>query len=345
MTSKDITERERHKFNSIATHPLQSYEWGEFRARTGIKVIRRGFYEGDNIISGLQLTIHKIPHTKWTIGYVPKGTMPNKDMLEELIKIGKANNCIFIQLEPNEKKEASQQELVNKLQTTSYKILSSAHPLFTKYTFQLDLTKTEDELLKQMHSKTRYNIRVAQKHDVVVKEQTSEQAFQEYLKLTEETTNRQGFFAHTKKYHQLMWETLGEKKNTRHDELSAHLLIAYYKNIPLTTWILFVFHDTLYYPYGASSSTHREVMASNLMMWEAIRFGKKLGLKTFDMWGSLGENPDPKDAWYGFHKFKMGYSPKLVEFVGSYDLIINPFAYQFYKVVDKVRWLFLKMKF
>src|SRR5882762_5137967 len=285
MQIQNITESQKEAFNSIATHPLQSYEWGEFREKTGIKVIRKGFYEGETIVAGLQITIHKIPHTTWTIGYVPKGTMPTKEILEELIKIGKENNCIFIQLEPNVKKGEVTQELPLQLQ-------SSAHPLFTKYTFQLDLTKSEDDLLKNLHAKTRYNIRVAQKHTVVVKEETSEQAFQEYLKLTEETTNRQGFFAHTKKYHQLMWKTLKKQKT---DQLSAHLLIAYYKNIPLTTWILFVFHDTLYYPYGASSSTHREVMASNLMMWEAIQFGKKLGLKTFDMWGSLGENPDTKD--------------------------------------------------
>jgi lipid II:glycine glycyltransferase (peptidoglycan interpeptide bridge formation enzyme) len=105
---------------------------------------------------------------------------------------------------------------------------------------------------------------------------------------------------------------------------------------------LFVYKDTLYYPYGASSSEHRETMASNLMMWEAIKFGKNLGLKKFDMWGALSPNPDPKDPWYGFHRFKQGYGPELVEFIGSYDLIINPMLYQLYKIADKIRWLILK---
>ena len=56
------------------------------------------------------------------------------------------------------------------------------------------------------------------------------------------------------------------------------------------------------------------------------------------------KNPDPKDPWYGFHKFKMGYGPQLIEFVGSYDLVISPFAYQFYKVASKLRWIFLNLK-
>ena len=192
----------------------------------------------------------------------------------------------------------------------------AARPLFTKYTFILDLTKSEEELLKNMHSKARYNIRVAQRYGVEVGEDNSSVAFEEYLRLMKETTVRQKFYAHTREYHKKMWKILSPKK-------MARLFIAKYKGQVLTAWILFVFKDTLYYPYGASSSLLREVMASNLMMWEAIRFGKKLGLKKFDMWGALGPNPDPKDPWFGFHSFKEKYGPRHVEFIGSYDLVIN----------------------
>ena len=131
-----------------------------------------------------------------------------------------------------------------------------------------------------------------------------------------------------------MWQALKGK--------IAHLFLAKYKEEVLVAWIVFVFKDTVYYPYGASSNEHREVMTSNLMMWEIIKWAKKKGLKKFDMWGALGPNPDPKDPWYGFHRFKQGYGGKLVEFVGSYDLIIKPFWYELYKIADKLRWLFLR---
>ena len=85
-------------------------------------------------------------------------------------------------------------------------------------------------------------------------------------------------------------------------------------------------------------------MPSNLLMWEAIKFGKKLGLKNFDMWGALGNTPDKNDPWYGFHRFKEGYGPKLIEFIGSFDLVINPFLYEIYKIIDKIRWTLLKIK-
>jgi lipid II:glycine glycyltransferase (peptidoglycan interpeptide bridge formation enzyme) len=79
-------------------------------------------------------------------------------------------------------------------------------------------------------------------------------------------------------------------------------------------------------------------------MWEAIRFGKKKGARLFDMWGSLGPDPDPKDPWYGFHRFKEGYGPTLVEFVGSYDLVVNPILYYLYNFTYITREVFLKIK-
>jgi lipid II:glycine glycyltransferase (peptidoglycan interpeptide bridge formation enzyme) len=84
-------------------------------------------------------------------------------------------------------------------------------------------------------------------------------------------------------------------------------------------------------------------MASNLMMWEVMRYGKKQGCRLFDMWGSLGPEPDTKDPWYGFHKFKQGYGSELVEFLGTYDLVITPLLYNLYGITDAVRWAGLKL--
>lgn len=342
----DIDKSKKEEFNLVVNHPLQTFEWGEFRKKSGIKVIRRGLQKNGKIIDGFTLTLHKIPKTNFNIGYLPKSNQPTKEMLVELERIGKENNCIFIQLEPNIKTK-DQESKINDL---SSNLRPAAHPLFTKYTFVLDLTKSEEELMKGMHSKTRYNIRVAEKHKVKVAENNSEESFNEYLKLLTETTNRQGFYAHTPKYHKDLFDSLPKKaaKNI----LSYHLFNAIYKpsdkqqadNLTLTSWVLFVFKDYLYYPYGASSREHRDVMANNLVAWEAIKFGKKLGLKYFDMWGALGPEPDKNDPWYGFHRFKEGYGAELVELVGSYDLVIKPALYQLYKIADKLRWFLLKAK-
>lgn len=335
----DISENKREEYNAIVLHPLQSYEWGEFRGKTGVKVIRKGKISGDKITEGFTLTIHKVPKTKYTIGYLPKGNNPTKELLSELERIGREHNCIFIQLEPNVVKTKN-------LELKTSNLLRSFHPLFTKFTFILDIRKSEEDLLKSFHPKTRYNIKVAKKHGVTVEIDDSAKAFEQYLRLTKETTTRQKFYAHTPSYHTSMWEVLGTKnsKPKTKGSLNAHLLVAEYKKLTLASWVLFVFHDTLYYPYGASSSEHRNVMSSNLIMWEAILFGKKLGLTNFDMWGALSNTPNANDPWYGFHKFKEGYGATHTEFIGSYDFVISPVLYQGYKIVDKLRWAYLKIK-
>mgnify|MGYP001587663489 CR=1 FL=1 len=346
MNFEDIDEKYWELYNSAVFHPLQAFEWGQFRKKTDVNVIRRGVVEKNKVINPYQITVHQTPGFPYFIGYFPKGELPSKELLNELEQNGKANKLSFIQLEPNV-------EIGNwKLEIGNSGLRPAFHPLFTKYTFILDLAKTEDELLKNMHHKTRYNIKLSQKHGVEVRIDNSDKAFEQYLKLTKQTTERQKFYAHGEEYHKLMWSTLRSStieqlSNQTIDlnKLQAHLLVATYNKKTLVTYILFTFKDTLYYPYGASTDEHREVMASSGAMWEAIRFGKKLGLKKFDMWGAANiPNPKHSDPYYGFHRFKEGFGASLIEFVGSYDLVINPLNYRLLTVADKIRWAYLRMK-
>lgn len=348
MDLRKISDKQKSQYNKLVTHVIQSWEWGEFKKSLNIPLLRFGIYKNGKLTKAFQLTLHKIPFTKKYVGYLPKGPVPDKEIVDALKKIGQENNCVFIKIEPNIPVIASEQSERGNLD--SIKIASlmtprndnsidknfirSPKPLFTKYNFVLDLTKSEEELLENMHPKTRYNIRLAQKHNVKVEERVDDEAFQVYLKLYFETTKRQGYHGHNEDYHRRVWKTLKDAE-------MARLLIAYYKlpttnYQPLTAWMLLNFKDTLYYPYGGSSKLHPEVMANNLIAWEAIKLGKRLKLKSFDMWGALGPNANPKDPWYGFHKFKSGYGGKLVEYISTYDLVFNWPIYWIFTLVDKL---------
>ncbi len=85
-------------------------------------------------------------------------------------------------------------------------------------------------------------------------------------------------------------------------------------------------------------------MHSTLMMWEAIRYGKKRGLKIFDLWGAAAPGVKPSDPWLGFTTFKQRFGPKLIEFTGSYDLVINPVLYRTFQVANYIRWFILKIR-
>lgn len=329
---RTITENQKNQYNKVATHVIQSWEWGEFRKRLGLPVLRYGIYTNNKLTKAFQLTLHKIPFTNQFVGYLPKGPAPDKEMAEALTTIGKAHRCAFIKVEPNIL--ASAQPKVD----PSFK--PSPKPLFTKYNFILDLTPPEEKLLSDMHPKTRYNIKIAQKKGVVVKEQSDDKGFDIYLKLYFDTTKRQGYFGHNQNYHRKVWETFKKTGNVR-------LLIGYYNNKPLSCWMLMDFNKILYYPYGGSSVEHKDVMANNLVAWEAIKLGKKLGCKAFDLWGAIhSPNPNPSHPFYGFYRFKKGYGSKLVEYIGTFDIVFNLPLYLLFTFFDKstrVKYALLKL--
>jgi len=343
MVIREITAKDKSAFNKLASHPLQSFEWGEFRKLTGVKVIRKGIFEKNKLVSGIQVTIHPLPKINWNIGYFPKGKMPDEHQLEVLKEVGKNNRCIFIKLEPDVGTAIEKHQIEISAEKAIEEFLrkkgcKKGRSLFTKYSFQLDLKKSEEKLLKKMHSKTRYNIRLAGRKGVKVVIDNSEENFKLFLYLLfQETLPRQGFYAHTPDYYQNLWKVLKPAG-------MVHLLRAYWKKETLAIFMVFIFNNKIYYPYGASTRKYRELMASNLLMWEAIRFGEKQGCKLFDMWGSLGPKANKNDPWYGFHRFKQGYGGDLVEFIGSYDLVLNKKLYPVYRTADEFRWGYLKAK-
>jgi len=306
--------------NNIAKHPLQTNSWATFRKEWGNEVLKTKY--------GL-LTLHKIPFLPFKLGMFIRGPKPTKTMLKDLKSIALKEKLIFIKLEPVEPIKNKEKSI--KLLKGSGAV--SGKTLFTPTTFQVDLTPPEEELMKSFSSKTRYNIRLAQRKGVKVVEDNSKKAFESYLKLTRETVERQGFYAHSERYHRLMWKHLN--KNLKQNPI-ARIMTASYKGDIITSWILFVWNNTLYYPYGASSTKHKNAMANNLVMWEVIRLGKNLGCTTFDLWG--------REVGKGFTKFKEGYNPTVVETLGTWDLVINKPLYRLYKLAEAIRWPLLRLR-
>lgn len=325
---REATERDKQVFNKLARHPLQSWEWGNFRKITGVEVTRFIETKAKKDVASYQITWHAIPKTGKWIGYVPKSEFPSEEMIEKIKSEAKKRSAIFVKFEPNERVD-------KKLDYDVKDFFVAGKPLFTKFTFVLDLKGSEDVLFAGLNQKTRYNVRLATKRGVTIEQDNSESAFEDYWRLTEETTKRQGFYAHTKDYHKKMWKEMTASG-------MGQLFKAVYQGEIVSMWMVFVLNNKLYYPYGASTTKHKEVMANNLLMWEVIRYGKSKNCTEFDMWGSLGNDPDQKDSWYGFHKFKQGYGGELVEFAGTFDLVVDSFSYKVYLIVEKLRWIFLR---
>ncbi|MBI2103891.1 peptidoglycan bridge formation glycyltransferase FemA/FemB family protein [Candidatus Woesebacteria bacterium] len=314
------------------THPLQTPAWADFRRKWGNEVVETPYG---------YITLHRLPFTSRKIGMFLKGEMPTKEMVEYLTTEGRRLGLAFIKIETNYVVKKGGMACADKEKAVTLLKKYGAVPgktLFTPTTFWIDLTESEEDLLKSFHPKTRYNIRYAERKGVEVAQDNSETAFEKYLSLMKETVVRQKFFAHNEKYHRLMWEVLNKQQTINNKQPIARLLTAKSKGEIIAAWALFAYDGVLYYPYGASSSNpnHYRLMPSALLMWEAIKLGKRLGCHTFDLWG--------REPGKGFTKFKEGYNPQVIEFLGTWDLVINKKIYQLYRVAEKLRWLMLRLQ-
>ena len=71
-------------YNSVVNHPLQTWEWGQARQSTGIKILRLGKFLGEKLKKTYLMTLHHIPFTNFNIGYIPRSDLPTKELLEFL---------------------------------------------------------------------------------------------------------------------------------------------------------------------------------------------------------------------------------------------------------------------
>lgn len=270
---------------------LQSKEWEEFQKSLGRKVWRIND----------ELIIKMPPHFGISFLFSPKGPREITDtFLNEIKKIAKRERVIFYRCEP-------QEDPPKKFIKTKSK---NKNPKCTQI---LNLDKSEDNLLAGMKQKTRYNIKLAQKKEAIIKQQTinnRQQLFEEFYDLLKNTAERQGIRLHPKKY----YEELAEFNK---------IFIAYYKNKPIAGAMVNFYEKTATYLHGGSSQEHKEVMAPYLLHWEIIKEAKSRGFKFYDWWGI-------SEKWPGITRFKQGFGGEAVCAPGTYDLPINKLLYKIY---------------
>lgn len=340
MITRILFDTEKEAYDSVISHPVQSWAWGDFEKAQGHEVVRFGQFENDKMVGGYTVVFYHLPKLSYTVGKCLRGPTINQDMILNVKKVAHEKKAIFVKFEPDVpefyfKNGTDKYSCHAEIDTSQ--VVVSPKSMFLPFSFVLDISKTEEELLQSMHPKTRYNIKVANRHGVEIKEESNLSGLKTYLKLQQITTSRQGFYLHTPQYFQALWDTIGHTKIMK-------ILNAYYQGKPISSVIAMVIKNRLFYVYAASSNESREVMAPTLAMWETIHLGKSLGCTSFDMWGSLGPDAKEYDPQFGFHRFKQGFGGILTQFVGSYDLVVYPNFYKIFNQLDKLRWKLLRLK-
>ena len=311
MKARVLSKSEESKWTEfIKSHPLatihQSPTWGHFQQ----KIAYRGKYwivvleKNDKIIGGTMLVRHKV-RQKYSWLYAARGPLLKemkdiKLLIPEIKKIAKDERSIFLRIDP---------PLIEEMEKLKgfKKIKEGFQP---QHTLILDLSKSEDQLLKEMKPKGRYNIKLAAKKgvEVFISDINNTKEFQKDLEdfstILEETTKRDGFRGHKIDYYKNMLESL---------DSNAKLYLAKFNGKTIAAIIATFFNDTAIYYYGASSNEHRNLMAPYLLQWTAIKDAKKMGLKKYDF---LGISPDKntKHPWHGVTAFKLKFGGEKITY-------------------------------
>lgn len=316
----EITEKD--KYNTLVKKQkhasfLQSWEWGEFQREVNHLVKRYGVYQDEKLEAVFSLFEKPLflgkkyfycPRFAWRDFKLSKNELLNN--LEEIIKEDKG---VFLRTDL---------DLVPAGIKTKTKKTIDVQP---SKTLILDLKKDGEGLLGEMHQKTRYNIRLAEKKGVEIigaTLETVDELFGAFWQLMETTTERDNFRSHDREYYRKMLDVPFVK-----------LYLAKFEDKILAGAIVSFFGDTATYIHGASSNEMRNLMAPYLLQWEMIKDAQGRGCAYYDFYG-IDEN-----KWPGVTRFKKGFGGREIHYGGTFDFIFRQPCYSLYFFLRKLRRL------
>ena len=412
---KFIEKIDAGRFNAFTkahakNHFAQSYEWGAFKAKSpdwGFDTVGLEDENG-NLVAAALVLFRYLPIVKRPFLYIPRGYVIDfsnlellKTFTEALKKYAKKQRAIFIKIDPDIKYidrdpegnplSEPNDQLVRDLSNLGYKHLGFAQDFEStiqpRYTFRLDLAPDVATLSKNAHSKTRYNLKIAQKRGIEIVEGTRDD-LKIFANIMNVTGSRNGFLTRPLSYFEDMYDALhptgkcrlylarlntekaleaivSEQKTAQQaasnlqsqlqqdelpdkkrqklenklapelkklENLSAQLeeMQKLYEKHPegiyMSGIITTYFGNKAWYLYGASDDVYREFMPNYLIQWHALNNAKEEGYEIYDFFGISGRT-DAEDPLHGLYRFKKGFGGEFTEFVGEFDLVVDPLMY------------------
>lgn len=365
-------------------HVLQTWQWGAVKQRFGWEALHKVWKDERGIYAAALILRRNILLPFFggvgSLFYVPKGPLVKdwhddslvERILGDLENFAREQKGILIKIDPDVEiahGEAGMDWMSNSGVDAPISLgasITDALPLGRKViallkargwifsreqvqfrnTVKLDLRLSEEELLRQMKQKTRYNIRLAEKKGIKVREGGSDD-FPMLYRMYQETSQRDGFIIREEAYYATVWKTFHENLQLASldgqpdgmlDVLNlppdpfAKILIAEYEGDPIAGLVLLIFRDKAWYMYGMSTDRHREKMPNYLLHWRAIQLLCRMGVKEYDLWGA----PDrfvESDPMYGVYRFKMGFGAETIQHIGAWDFPVSKMRYRLYQEV------------
>ena len=318
-----VARMERFVTDHARGHFMQLPRWAEvkrFWDWRGILVSRE-----DRIVGAMAVLIRPLP-LGFSLLYAPRGPVCDREdpsvweeLMEAAREIARNHRALLLYLDPDEPDANTAFRAVMTGLGFREKTDAGFGNIQPQYVFRLALDAAEAEIYHAFASKTRYNIRLAQRKGVTIREYAGTEPIPEatldsFASLMETTGRRDHFQVRGKEYFRGLLTALGD---------DARLFMAYYENQPIAGTIEIFCGRKAWYLYGASANDHRDTMPNYLLQWTMIRRAMARGCALYDFRGVPG-NPSAEDPLYGLYRFKKGFSGTYTQFTGLFTYYFRP---------------------
>lgn len=311
----------------------QSYFYGEWQENLNRKVKRFVIQKNNQPLGVFQVIKYPLAFGRSYL-YAPYGPVLQSNfnsedlslLIQEIRKIAQEERSVFVRFDftPLASRLFDENVLGKNLKSAPLYTYSGAY-FQPRVEWQVDLTKGVDELMKSMHQKTRYSVRLSERKGV--KSEIVEKNFLDHLEdfyaLLSETAKRNNFQLHSKSYYEGIFRLMEKRQN-------CFLSVARLDEKVLVSIFVLCFGSTAHFVFGGSGNDHRNLAPSHLAHWKAMLKAKELGLSQYNFGGVEKSNLYP--GWEGLTRFKKGFGGQAVEHSSFYDLVSDPVWYAVYKL-------------
>ena len=310
---------EKHK----KSHFLQSPKWAQVKPNWKHEMIVVRNDKGE-IEGTMSILLRKIPLIRRYIMYAPRGFVcdfHNKEILEKLTveagKVAKKYKAFIFRMDPDIPQ--NDEVFTDIIEELGYKqkknIKNTKQVIQPKWISRITLTgKTEEELISTFSSKHRYNIRLARRKGVTLREGTREDLakFHEIMRVTEA---RNGFYVRNLEYFEKIWDAMQPNH--------IRLIFAEYEGDPISAVLPIRYGNKVWYLYGGSTNKHRNLMPNYLLQLEMMKWGLETNCDIYDFRGVSGMFSE-KHPQHGIYIFKKGFNGDIIELVNEMYIVYNP---------------------
>ncbi|MBR0479797.1 peptidoglycan bridge formation glycyltransferase FemA/FemB family protein [Candidatus Saccharibacteria bacterium] len=311
------------------TNFLQSWDFYEFHAARGKKIVRKIFFVNEEPAAayagvietakrGKYLAIAGGPIVDWGESRLVRA------VFDDIRKEAKSEGCDFIRVRPQEPESKKMFRLLADLG-----LRRAPMYLSVEYAGVLDLTKSEEEILAGASQGFRRKLRKAEKNGIEISAGTDSEAIREFCELEKLHAKRQQYVAFSEDFLTKQFEAF--RKNNE-----VIIYIARKDGEILAMNFMIFYGAEASYHYGVSSELGTKYSAAPLLHLAAMEEARKRGCKRYNLWGIVGTE-EKTHRFYGVSEFKRSFGCEELKYTPAHDLVLKHFNYLKTLVVEKVR--------